>query len=89
VHQTEKGRTAVEDGTLHVREVLAEAFVLMRDLESKLTSMAKDHDRDLAGDGLKLVESGEHKNSSLAHAGLSLANDVHSEYCLGNTFMLD
>lgn len=83
------GSTAVEDTGLDVGQVLAEAVVLVADLERKLTSVAHDEDRDLAGNRLNLLQGGQDEDRSLAETGLGLADDVAAKKSLGNASLLD
>lgn len=83
------GSTTVEDAGLDVGHVLAEAVVLVADLESKLTSVAHDEDRALAGDGLNLLKSGKDEDSRLTETGLGLADDITTEHRLGDTCLLN
>ena len=59
------GGTTVEDTSLDVWHVLAEAVVLVTNLVSQLASVAHNHDGDFAVDGLNLLKSGENKDGSL------------------------
>ena len=80
--------TAVEDRALHVGKVLAEALVLVRNLERQLASVAKDEDPDVRLLSLELVEGSEHKDRRLTHARLGLADHIHAKHGLGNAFLL-
>ena len=62
-----RNRTSVEDLALDVRQVLAEAGVLVLDLEGELARVAQDEDRDLAVDGLELVQRREDEHGGFAH----------------------
>lgn len=81
--------TTIEDTSLDVGHVLAEAVVLVANLVSKLTSVAHDHNRNLAINRLNLLQSGEHKDGSLTETRLGLADNITTEKCLGNTGLLD
>ena len=59
------GRTTVEDASLDVWHVLAEAVVLIANLVGQFTSVAHHHNGDFAVDGLDLLKSGENKDGSL------------------------
>ncbi len=83
------GSTAVEDTSLDVGHVLAEAVVLVANLVGQLASVAHDHNRDLAIDGLNLLEGGEDEDCSLTETGLGLADDITTEESLGDTSLLD
>lgn len=82
------GDTTVEDLGADFREILGEASVLVFDLESQFTCMTEDNDRDLAVDGLQLLQGGQHKDGSLTHTRLGLTEDVHTQDGLGDTFLL-
>lgn len=83
------GCATVEDRGADLGHVLGEASVLVADLEGELSRVAQDDDRDLAIDGLDLLQSSQDEDSRLTHTRLGLADDVHSEDRLGNTFLLD
>lgn len=89
LHVVLDGRTAIKDTSLDVRHVLAEAVVLIANLVGQLTSVAHDHNRDLAIDRLNLLERGENKDCSLTETGLGLADDITTEESLGDTSLLD
>jgi len=83
------GHTTVEHLRANLGKVLAEASVLVLDLEGKLTSVAEDNDSNLTGSGLDLLKRGEDKDSSLSHTRLGLAQNVHTKNRLGNTLLLN
>lgn len=83
------GCATVDDTSAHIGHVLGESSVLVADLVRKLTSVAEHENRDLAVDRLDLLERSKDKDSSLAHTGLGLADDVHAEDGLRNAFLLD
>lgn len=83
------GGTTVEDLRADLRQVLAEAGVLVLDLECQLARMAEDNNRYLAGDSLDLLERSENKDGSLTHTRLSLAENIHAEDGLGDALLLD
>ena len=83
-----RNRTSVEDLALDVRQVLAEAGVLVLDLEGELARVAQDEDRDLAVDGLELVQRREDEHGGFAHPGLGLADDVHAKHGLRDALVL-
>lgn len=82
-------RTTIEDLRTDLREVLAEASKLVLDLEGQFTSVAQNDDRDLAGDGLDLLEGSEDKDGGLTHTGLGLAQNIHTENGLRDTLLLN
>lgn len=84
-----QGRTAIEDLRTNLGQVLAEAGILVLDLESQLTSVAENNNGDLAGDGLDLLERSEDEDGSLTHTRLGLAQNIHAQDGLGNTLLLD
>lgn len=81
--------TAEEDGHLDARHVLAEALVLLADLECQFAGVAHDQHVDLVVGGLELLESGQDEHCGLAHTGLGLAQDVHAQNGLWNAFVLN
>lgn len=83
------GGTTIEDLRANLGQVLAEAGVLVLDLEGQLAGVAEDNNRDLTRDSLDLLERGEDKDGSLTHTRLSLAENIHSEDGLGDTLLLD
>jgi len=84
-----QGRTAIEDLRTNLGQVLAEAGILVLDLESQLTSVAENNNGDLAGDGLDLLERSEDEDGSLTHTRLGLAQNIHAQDGLGDTLLLD
>ena len=84
-----QGHTTIEDLGADLGQVLAETSILVLDLVSQLAGVAENDDRDLAGDGLDLLERSEDKNSSLTHTRLGLAQNIHAQDGLGNTLLLD
>lgn len=83
------GRSTVKDGGLHVGHVLAEARILILDLESQLASMTHDEDRSLTRHGLDLLQSSQNEDRSLSETGLGLAEHIGSEDGLRNADLLD
>lgn len=83
------GSTTVEDTRLDVGHVLAEAAVLVLDLEGQLTSVAHNQDGALSSDRLNLLQRGQDEHGRLSETGLGLADDVTSEEGLGDTGLLD
>ena len=51
-------------------------------------SVAHDHDADLSVHRLQLLQSGNNKDSRLAHTAFCLANDVHAQDCLRDALVL-
>jgi len=80
---------AIEDAGLDIGQVLAEAVVLVADLECELARVAHDEDGDLAGNRLNLLQGGQNEDCSLAKTGLGLADDVATKQSLGNASLLD
>lgn len=80
---------AEEDRHLDARHVLAEALVLLADLECKFAGVAHDQHINLVVGGLELLERGQDENGRLAHTGLGLAQDVHAQNGLWNAFVLN
>lgn len=65
----------------------------MGNLERQFPRVAQYQHRNLIltcwkGIGIELVKGGEYKNCRFAHSGLSLADDIHSENGLRDTFVL-
>lgn len=83
------GGTTIEDLRADLRQVLAEAGVLVLDLEGQLAGVAENNNRDLAGDSLDLLKRSEDKDGSLTHTRLGLAENIHSEDGLGDALLLD
>lgn len=83
------GSATVEDAGLNVGHVLAEAVVLVADLESQLASVAHDQNGALASNRLDLLKRGQDEDSSLTETRLGLADDVTSQKSLRNTILLD
>jgi hypothetical protein len=74
----------------HLGHVLAEAVVLVLDLESELAGVAQAEHEDVAAlREVELLQGGEHEHSRLAHARLGLADHVHTQDGLGDALMLD
>ena len=64
---------AVENRRLHFRHILAEALVLISDLEGQLAGVAHDQNGSLASDGFDLLERAKHENRRLSETRLRLA----------------
>lgn len=82
-------RAAVEHLGLDFGHVLAEALVLVANLEGELAGVAHDEDRRLSGDGLDLLERAKHEDCRLPETGLGLADDVGAEDGLRDAALLD
>jgi len=82
-------RASIKSADANVRHVLGEPRVLVFDLESKFTCMAKDDYRDLPIHRLQLLECCKNKHSSFPMTGFGLTKYVHAKNCLRNTFLLD
>jgi hypothetical protein len=83
------GSTTVEDASLDVGHVLAETVVLVANLVGELTSVAHDHDGNLAVDGLDLLQGGQDEHGRLSETRLGLADDVATKESLRDTGLLD
>lgn len=81
--------TTVEDAGLDVGHVLAEAVVLVANLEGQLTGVAHNQHGALAGNRLDLLEGREDEDGSLTETGLGLADDVTTKHSLGNGGLLN
>mmetsp|Transcript_714 Transcript_714/g.2019 ORF Transcript_714/g.2019 Transcript_714/m.2019 type:complete len:260 (+) Transcript_714:587-1366(+) len=82
------GDTAVEDTNLDAIQVLAEAVVLLGDLEGQLARVADHQHAGLAILGLQLVQRGQHEHRRLAHTRLGLADHVHAQHRLRDAHVL-
>jgi hypothetical protein len=83
------GSATVEDGSLHLRHVLAESCILVLDLICKLTSVAHNQDGAFAGNWLDLLQCCKDENCCLPKTRLGLAQDVGSKNGLRNANLLD
>lgn len=83
------GHSAEEHANLGGRHVLAEALVLLGDLEGQLSGVAHDEHVNVILGGLQLLERGQDEHGRLAHTGLGLAQNVHAQDGLWNALMLD
>jgi hypothetical protein len=83
------GGTTEEDASLDVGHVLAESVVLIANLVGQFTSVAHDNHRNLAIDGLNLLQSGKDEDSRLTQTRLGLADNVSSEKSLRNAGLLN
>lgn len=68
--------TSVEDCSLDVGHVLAEAGVFVLDLVRQFTGMTHDEHGGFAIDGLNLLESRKNEDSRLSQSGFGLAENV-------------
>lgn len=84
----DRGAT-VEDRSLHIGQVLAEARVLILDLERQLAGVAEDQDRGLASDRLDLLKGGQDEDSGLSETGLGLADQISSKDGDRKSILLD
>lgn len=82
------GDTTVEDARLDLGQILGEALVFLLDLESQLTGVAEDNDVHFVGYRSHKVQRRQHEDSSLAHTGLGLADDVVLEDGVGDALVL-
>lgn len=83
------GGTTVEHAGLDVGHVLAEAVVLVTNLEGQFAGVAHNQNRALSGNRFNLLEGGENEDSSLAETRLRLADDIATEHGLGNACLLN
>lgn len=81
--------TAIEYGSLDIRQVLAEAGVLILDLERKLSSVAHHENGGFSRNRLNLLECREHENCSFSQSRFRLAEDVRSQNGLRDADLLD
>mmetsp|Transcript_27599 Transcript_27599/g.60356 ORF Transcript_27599/g.60356 Transcript_27599/m.60356 type:complete len:260 (+) Transcript_27599:659-1438(+) len=82
------GHTAIDYATSQVTEVLSKSVELVFDLVGQLSSVADDENLNSLLSGFHPLQTGEDKDSSLAHARLRLAQDVRAEDSLRYTFVL-
>lgn len=68
--------------------VSRETDIFVADLVSQLSCVAKHNNRHLAVDWFELLQSRQNKHRSFAMTGFCLAEYVHSEHSLRNTFLL-
>mmetsp|Transcript_67655 Transcript_67655/g.209187 ORF Transcript_67655/g.209187 Transcript_67655/m.209187 type:complete len:267 (+) Transcript_67655:509-1309(+) len=83
------GYAAVHDARLHVLEVLGKAVELVLDLVGQLPRVADDQRPDGLLRGIQLLQTGEHEDGRLAHAGLGLAKHVRAQNGLRDALVLD
>jgi hypothetical protein len=83
------GSATVENTRLDVRHVLAEAVILVTNLERQLASVTHNQDRALSSNRLNLLKGSEHEDGSLSQTGLGLADDVAAQHCLGDACLLN
>lgn len=81
--------TSVEDGGLHVWQILAESSVFVLDLVGQLSSVAHDQNGALPGNRLQLVKRGEDKNGGFTKTRLGLAENIDVENGGRNADLLD
>lgn len=81
-------QTTEEITDTDVLHVSSETLVLMANLEGQFTSVAKHQDGYLTVNGLKLLQSRDDKHCGFTHSRLGLADDIHTQDSLRNTFVL-
>jgi hypothetical protein len=84
----DRGST-VKDTRLDVGHVLCETGKLVLDLEGQFSGVTENDARDLAVDGLELLQGRENKDGGLTHTRLGLAEDVLTQDGLRDTLLLD
>ena len=67
------GSSTVEDGSLHLRHVLAEACILVLNLVSKLAGVAHNEDGAFAGNWFDLLKRSKNEDCGLPETRLGLA----------------
>mmetsp|Transcript_54603 Transcript_54603/g.155405 ORF Transcript_54603/g.155405 Transcript_54603/m.155405 type:complete len:203 (-) Transcript_54603:44-652(-) len=83
------GHAAVDHARLDVLEVLREAVELVLDLIGQLARVADhQHPHGLLG-VVHLLQARQHKDGSLSHTGLGLAQNVRAEDGLRDALVLD
>lgn len=80
---------AIKHRSLHVWHIFAESGIFVLDLISQLSSRAHDQDRASSRNWLKLVESGQGKNSCLSETGLGLTENVDIKDSCWDADLLD
>ena len=81
--------SAVEDPSLDVWKVLAEAGILVLDLIGEFAGVTHDKGGTLAGHWLDLLKRSKDKYCSLSKAGLRLAQHIGSKDGLRDAHLLD
>mmetsp|Transcript_105623 Transcript_105623/g.278915 ORF Transcript_105623/g.278915 Transcript_105623/m.278915 type:complete len:452 (-) Transcript_105623:37-1392(-) len=82
------GDAAIDNATLHVREVLGEAVELVLDLVRELTRVADHHSPDDLFTRIDLLQARQDKDRRLAHARLGLAEHIGAEDGLRDALVL-
>jgi hypothetical protein len=82
------GETTVEHLSLNLRQVLSKPSELILDLVCKFSGVANNKCRAGLGVFWQLMQNGQNKHSSLAHARFSLTKDVHSNHSMRDAFLL-
>lgn len=82
-------RSTVEDGGADVGHVLGEPSVLVFDLIGEFTSVAEDDNGDLAVNRFDLLKSSNNKDGCFSMSRFGLAEYVHPENGLWDTFLLN
>ena len=82
------GNSPVKDGRLDGRKVLAKALVLVGNLKGQFAGVADDQDAGFGFLRANLLECGEREHGRLSHSGLGLADNVSSQYGLGDGLVL-
>lgn len=81
--------TTVEGRHANLRHVLRETSVLVANLERKFTRVTEHNDGYFAIDRLQLLERGEDEDCGLSVTRLGLAQNIHTEDSLRDTFLLN
>jgi len=85
-----KGDSSVEHLSVDFwTKILLEAFKFGTNLKGQFTGMAENKCRDLPFDWYYLLKNREDKHGSFPHTTLSLTNNVGSQNCLRNAFVLN
>lgn len=82
------GHTTIEHASLDGGHVLGEALILVANLEGELACVAEHYGVNLVLHGFELLQCGEHKDSSLSHSRLRLADNIHAQDGLRNALVL-
>lgn len=79
---------AVESADTNIGHVLGEASIFVFDLEGEFTSVAEDEDRDFSVDRFELLKRGQDEDGSFPMSRFRLAEYIHTEHRLRDTFLL-
>lgn len=81
--------TSIEHCGLDIWHVLAEASILVLDLISQLTSVAHNQNGGLSCNRFDLLKCSENEDCGFSETRFGLAENVGTEDCLRNAYLLD